>query len=268
MISQAKLKATPILLMQALFKRSTVVDFSNKKLSINDFSFDQHQLERYQRTFAIEQHHVPPSFLFVASLNAQLSLLLDDKNKLTVLGLIHRSISFTQFSKIELNAQYHLDIEIVNEQRVANGDEFTVYCQLKLNNKCICHYRSVYLLRDTTKRKRKVENTELYKKPHKNEQSLIISEKDSRHYASVSKDYNLIHIHKYLSRMFGYKKPIIHGMYLVGHMMPKELILGKNVCFTFIRPVLLPNELYYRYSNTFSSLVTNEGKPVLEMTMC
>jgi hypothetical protein len=134
-----------------------------------------------------------------------------------------------------------------------------------LNQACVCQYRSVYLIRGTTKPSRKPSTAHKLLIPSDSDHCLDINEKDARHYASVSKDYNLIHLHKSLSRLFGYKQPIIHGMYLVGHMMPKVQPLNQSVCFTFLRPVLLPNELYYKCSFENTLLVTAEGKRVIEM---
>lgn len=265
LISQANLQATPLLLIRALFKRSQVFDISQKQLALQDFTFNRQQLTRYQDTFQISEQIIPPAFLFVASLNAQLSLLLDKRNKLTVLGLIHRSISFIQFSEMKLDTKYSLVLDIVEERTTAIGIEFEINCCLMLNQACVCQYRSVYLIRGTTKPSRKPSTAHKLLIPSDSDHCLDINEKDARHYASVSKDYNLIHLHKSLSRLFGYKQPIIHGMYLVGHMMPKVQPLNQSVCFTFLRPVLLPNELYYKCSSENTLLVTAEGKRVIEM---
>lgn len=65
-----------------------------------------------------------------------------------------------------------------------------------------------------------------------------------RRYARVSGDFNPIHLHSITSRWFGFKKPIIHGMYMMARAQAEiERSSGKTtrqIEVTFKRPVVLP----------------------------
>jgi acyl dehydratase len=69
-----------------------------------------------------------------------------------------------------------------------------------------------------------------------------------RNYAAVSGDYNPIHLHAMTSKLFGFKKPIIHGFWTMSRVLAE---LDKNntmpAPFTmqcrFLTPLFLPSEV-------------------------
>jgi acyl dehydratase len=72
-----------------------------------------------------------------------------------------------------------------------------------------------------------------------------------RRYARAAGDYNPIHLWRLTSRLFGYRRPILHGLCLeamVAHALIEGPLLGdpqllRRLRITFRRPVLLPAEL-------------------------
>lgn len=70
-----------------------------------------------------------------------------------------------------------------------------------------------------------------------------------RRYARVSGDFNPIHLHSICSRWFGFKKPIIHGMYMMARAQAKiEQASGKpatRIEVNFKRPVVLPARVQF-----------------------
>lgn len=73
-----------------------------------------------------------------------------------------------------------------------------------------------------------------------------------RRYAPIAGDFNPIHLYPLTARLFGFKRPIIHGMwtlaYLLSEVQPqlKQVTCGQ-LAVRFRRPLALPLESSWRY---------------------
>ncbi|GAX77976.1 hypothetical protein CEUSTIGMA_g5418.t1 [Chlamydomonas eustigma] len=79
--------------------------------------------------------------------------------------------------------------------------------------------------------------------------TIELNEGSGRQYGFLNGDVNPIHMHSFLSRLFGYKRPIAHALYLVARA--ESAIMAKGVklqypcalATDFKRPTLLPAKL-------------------------
>eukprot|EP00475_Leptophrys_vorax_P008706 TRINITY_DN15660_c0_g1_i2.p2 TRINITY_DN15660_c0_g1~~TRINITY_DN15660_c0_g1_i2.p2 ORF type:complete len:164 (+),score=38.02 TRINITY_DN15660_c0_g1_i2:884-1375(+) len=71
----------------------------------------------------------------------------------------------------------------------------------------------------------------------------------SYQYAKICGDFNPIHVSKYTAPLFGYSKPIIHGMSVVGRAYEALLTNDQTIQYPvyseveFVRPTLIPTTL-------------------------
>lgn len=79
--------------------------------------------------------------------------------------------------------------------------------------------------------------------------SWSLSESLGRDYTRVAGDFNPIHLHAWAARPFGFKKAIIHGMWLLGRTLAdlqERLPDGPyEISMDFRRPVSLPGRVFF-----------------------
>ena len=73
---------------------------------------------------------------------------------------------------------------------------------------------------------------------------LRVPEDQGRRYAAVCKDYNPIHLHKLSAKLFGFKRAIAHGMWVMARSLSESIERApaekSELEVSFKRPVLLP----------------------------
>jgi hypothetical protein len=76
---------------------------------------------------------------------------------------------------------------------------------------------------------------------------VVVPEDTGRHYARVSGDYNLIHLHALSARVFGFRKAIAHGMWTVARLLGSfdEGSRASNVEIEFRKPLFLPSKVQF-----------------------
>ena len=85
-------------------------------------------------------------------------------------------------------------------------------------------------------------------------QTLFVPGDTGRRYARVSGDYNPIHLHAATARLFGFPKPIAHGMWTVARVLGAfETSKARRVEARFKRPLMLPSSVSVRASGEGNS---------------
>jgi acyl dehydratase len=100
----------------------------------------------------------------------------------------------------------------------------------------------------------------------------LLPAETGRRYAALSGDFNPIHLSTLSAKLFGFKKPIAHGMFTLARAIsaytanqenPNALEINRVDC-RFKKPVLLPNTIVFQqHCETDSSVkidVTNARK--------
>jgi acyl dehydratase len=92
-----------------------------------------------------------------------------------------------------------------------------------------------------------------------------------RRYAAASGDYNPIHLHPVLARVFGFPKAIAHGMWTLSWALARlsaDLPPTHQVHATFRKPVLLPGRVALRHRPAAAGLdleVRHPGQDLLHL---
>lgn len=236
-------------------------------LLIEDFTFNQNQWRKYASLFdgSEEPLVLPLPFVFVATQKAQLMLMTHKLSQLKVLGLIHRSVEFHAVKPFSINATYQVKVYESNQTETDLGFEFQITAELRdQQGDLVMKYLSDYLVKKPKPRSKASEARQ-----KSSQDSLVewdevkkFNVKTVNPYAWVSKDLNPIHL-KGFSKLFGMKRPIAHGMYMVGLICACQKQQLAQARFDFLRPAVLPAPLKLVSNESGLYLLNEKSKPVL-----
>lgn len=268
-IKQSQLPSTVSLLAKAMLKKGRE-PLPAINLAIEGFTFERANVNRYNTCCGLPQDRLPLPYLFVATQPAQLMLLTHPSVSLKLLGMIHTHVSFHQQTPLQIGKAYDFTLGVIECIQTDKGLEFELEGRFTLDSVYQASYRSRCLLRDklpTNDRKKITEVT-----GDEGGQALAWTKRDkltltpqiARGYAAVSGDYNPIHLHWLTAKPFGFKAPIIHGMYSVAKMFAAIDSSVNQVEFTFRRPAFLPSIAELEVRERELRLINSEGKPLVE----
>ncbi|RTE87237.1 MULTISPECIES: MaoC/PaaZ C-terminal domain-containing protein [Gammaproteobacteria] len=206
-------------------------------------------LEEYKSMFPGFVSEVPLTYFYLVAQRAHLALMLDDKFPWPILGMVHVANEMELHETVQVHKPFVLHVCIEFPPRAGARKRVRPQYIVKFyqDEKCVVTCKSSYQVGGGQKSKSRT-------RAEKVEQDgwSVISEWHlksdlGRKYARLSGDYNPIHLHRWLSRWFGFARPIIHGMYSVARMQASiESSLQQEVTqlqIGFKRPVILPMEL-------------------------
>ena len=225
-------------------------EFNDEKFFGNVF-VDQKQLKRYNTFFGFSQD-LPLSYLYLFAQRAQISLMLDKKFPLSIPGLVQIDNTIKKYDEINSIEQFFINVS-VRIPYCADGSIFPSFSvDFIQDDKKVANCISTYIARRTGK-KRSVNKNDMpapVLKALRTEQWFLDKNLGWK-YASVSDDYNLIHLFKTFSRMVGFHHPIVQGWYSVSKAVAAmEFDISRelqNICVYFKKPVFLPGSAVFEY---------------------
>ncbi|MGF1737029.1 MaoC family dehydratase [Photobacterium satsumensis] len=279
-IKQHQLPAPISLLAKALLKKGKV-PLPQLSVVIGDFVFDSQSVNRYNAICGLPHDALPLPFLFVATQPAQLLLLTHPDVSLKLVGMIQTHVSFHQELPLEIGKPYDFNLDVVACSQTDKGMAFELEGRFTVDGHYQASYRSRCLVRGPKRAPQPVSGTltsdksklqeEAETKGMENEMPAWINldtwqltPKMAREYAAVSGDYNPIHLHWLAAKPFGFKAPLIHGMYSVARMFAAIDSPVSDVEFTFRRPAFLPSPVQLEAREGELRLLNKEGKPLVE----
>ncbi|MGR5219513.1 MaoC/PaaZ C-terminal domain-containing protein [Vibrio parahaemolyticus] len=255
------------LLVKALLKRADV----NKDSVIEPFSlsckalrFNSKKVNRYSQFFGFNNTSVPLPYLFVATQNEQLRLFTHPETCIRPLGLVHTYIEFEQVEALSPGISYQFHLSLSQQSTTDKGLTFEVLGEFYSGSVKVAQYRSGYLM-PLTHTARRANHTRVDDRPGlKLGSRLTLTVSDARAYARLSGDYNPIHLFNWSARLFGFRRPIMHGMFLVARMYAEASTANRIMRYGFKRPVLLPQQLWFADVNGQTCLLNEQKKIVVE----
>lgn len=174
------------------------------------------KIEVFRRMFAFENRsHLPITWPFTLAWLEHLKIFSREDFPLPVFGLIHLNNSIHQTRPIPVAAQVKLVCTLADAAITHRGYEFAALSKIYWDGDLVWQCRSGLLYRrkdpllaPPTTRREKGSSV----RPDVSE-SWDIPENMGRRYARVSGDYNPIHLHRLTAKFFGFRQPIIHGMW-------------------------------------------------------
>ena len=215
-------------------------------------------LEDYFQICAIaDDGHLPPTYPQVLATPLHAAIVAHDDFPLPALGMVHLENRVEQTRPIEVGEQFELSCRLAATEWIAHlGLKFAIDTAVVIDGDEVWKSR-LWALSRGAKEELEERPPRDYPTPQPGEEtaalaSVIIDvpEDMGRRYAAVCGDYNPIHLHWTTSKLFGFKRPIVHGMWTFGRcwaelanfVEPTELSLTVR----FKQPLYLPDSMVVR----------------------
>lgn len=254
-VSPPVLPGLPVMLARAVptvvrSRRKLESDPADLHATFKTDSIDPGHLNAYRQQFGGFVSEIPLTYFYLIAQRAHLAIMLTDEFPWPVLGMVHVANKMEWVGDVKRDIPFELDVRIEMPARAATKKRvrpnyFVIFRQ---NGQDVVVCQSIYQTEAKDKKPAKRTRT----LPAPDLQGLAqsahwqMTSATGRSYARLSGDYNPIHLHSWLSRWFGFERPIIHGMYSVARAQADiERLTGKPVTMMdigFRRPLILPAE--------------------------
>ncbi len=201
---------------------------------------------------------IPLPFFYVLAQRLQLVMLTDPRFPLGIAGLVHISNSFRQYRQAGLSDSFDMRCHVGGDSMVPAGREFEIVTEFLIDARTAVECRSRFLSRKRGRTPRNKPGTPSV--PLEGRRIPLRLPADAgRRYAKVSGDYNPIHLYGWTARLFGFRRPIVQGIYLLSLALSRLEETGSHSCrelsVEYKLPVYLPAEVdvIYRWSEAASS---------------
>ena len=175
-----------------------------------------------------------------------------------LLGMIHLKNSITQYRQLTVDEKFDLECVLINSQLTDAGLEFELASRARVNGVLVWESLSTYLYR-VESASRRVRPPKANAMAWESPDSWFLADDLGRKYARASGDYNLIHLHPFLSKRFGFDRVLAHGMWskarCIAQIMPK---IGERPCkvdVAFKLPLFMPSAVSFSAENSEDDLV-------------
>ena len=202
---------------------------------------------------------LPPMYPHILATPLQMNLMESDDFPLRLAGLVHTRQDIEWHRELPVNAALDLACFVEGPRDVEAGWEFRLTTEASLDGSVAWREIVTFLKPDTSKRVRpkrrpRGEGDAMHFVPLLH---LQFPEDTGRRYARVSGDWNPIHLWPFLSKRFGFRRPIAHGMFTLARSLSVVQargieLTGKRLTAEFKAPVMLP---------AFTNFCLNDKEP-------
>lgn len=236
------------LLLKALFKKPATGQAQAEFQSTYELpGIDAEQVRRYSAELGFTQPGVPLTYYYLLAQRAHLATMLANPFPYRIPGIIHVENTLQEHSPPDLRVPLRLDTTARILPPAANGAVHCVFETKALQGgrlvfTCSSNYLAVRGQRAGTAGARHPEA------PHGPVlASWKLEPSSGRAYASVSGDWNPIHLWPATARLMGLRSPIIHGMHTVAKACAALEGLSQSrinlISARFKAPIPLPGEV-------------------------
>lgn len=251
-------------------------ELANTRFLIRGLEQHVHALADYDRVCGFPvANHVPPTWIHVLTFPLQTALMGEPDFPFGLAGLVHLSNTMSLHRPVSVAERLQLEVSAENLTDHRKGKAFEMVGRARVGDELVWEGRSSYLARAA--QPKSTSEGSAPGRPERAEATLPpvsqlwrLPGDLGRQYAAVSGDVNPIHLSAVTARLFGFKRPIIHGMWTharalagLGGRLPDSY----TVQVKFTKPILLPGKVSYGVAETetgWEFAVTNrQAKPYL-----
>lgn len=251
-----KLPRLPIMLLKAVptvqrRKQSNPAEIADIKANFKVPAISAQHLKRYRENFSgLCPDQLPLSYLYFMAQRSHLATMLDERFPWPLLGMVHVANDMWWVDTPDLNAPWELEVVIQMPPRAgARKRVRPVYLTRFWQGEALkAECRSTYQVGTGQNTGRARQRKEPIPDVSDWQETAwwALGSEAGRNYARLSGDYNPIHLHAWLSRWFGFTRPIIHGMWSASRAQSDlEYALQQPLTrlqVAFRRPLVLPAE--------------------------
>jgi acyl dehydratase len=215
------------------------------ELIVRDVEVRRDHLAAYDRVCGFRvRDELPPTYPHMVAFPLAMKLMTDGSFPFPLMGMVHVGNRIEQQRPLRAGDRLDLTVRADNLRDHDRGTAFDVVADATVDGEPVWHSTSTYLRRGgagdgrgSGERKRSSEP------PAPPDAIWSVPGDIGRRYASLSGDINPIHLHALSARLFGFPKPIAHGMWLKARCIAAlegELPGALVVEVAFKRPLMLP----------------------------
>lgn len=228
---------------------------------------DENQLRKYKDFIGLSISGVPLSYIYTLAQRAQLSVLVSDAYPLPIFGMVHIDNELTLLKEIKMSCKTELKVHLSLNEEGETHKLFAIFnVDIFQEGERVSNCVSKYLASlGSQKSNKKKSIFELNLDGFTDFKEHTFSVSDAQKYAVVSGDFNFIHLHPLLGKLFGFKSSIIHGMctsaMLMASLENSRKTLTAKQTVSFKRPILLPARVkFLSNKNNELKVVSTEHK--------
>ncbi len=200
-----------------------------------------------------ESPYLSPTYLHVMAFPLHIHLVTDPSVPLGPLGLVHTGNRLRQFRPVRREEVLHVTCCFGASRQLDMGLSFDVETHIDASGERVFEGVSTYLCRDpSATRSRGARKKKTSVDMPDQLQTWQLAADLGRQYGSISGDCNPIHLWPVTARMFGFQRPIIHGMWSKARCLAALMSKIGEQPFTmeveFKTPIFLPSTVEFRYS--------------------
>ncbi|GAA4891405.1 MaoC/PaaZ C-terminal domain-containing protein [Tessaracoccus lubricantis] len=213
---------------------------------------------------------VPATWLHVQTFPMQAALMAQDDFPFSLAGLVHVSNRMRLHRPVRVGEGLRMAVRTEHLAAHAKGAVFDMVGEIHVGDDLAWSGSSTYLATGARVEGEPADALRLTAPQEAPSQQWRLPADLGRQYARVSGDSNPIHLYPLTARLFGFPRPIIHGMWTharalaaLGGRLPETY----EVQVQFAKPILLPGKVGFAAAGQDGSwrfaVVNREGKPHL-----
>jgi acyl dehydratase len=217
------------------------------ELSLPEVTIDARHLAAYDHVCGFRLgDRLPPTYLHVFAFPVAMKLMTDRSFPLPLLGLVHVRNRIVQARPVDSGETVSLSVHAENLRRTDRGTEVDLVAEADVDDERVWSSTSTYLRRGGDGGSG--ETSSAAAERHRAAATWQLDGDVGRRYARVSGDINPIHLSPLTSRLFGFPRPIAHGMWTKARciaalegLLPERLVAEVE----FKKPLLLPAKVAF-----------------------
>ena len=211
-------------------------------------------------------NEVPITYPHILAAGIQMAMLSDRRFPVRLAGLVHVSNRIRQHRAMRPNEAPAIACWLEGSETTPSGEVFTLHTAVTVDDETFWEEETTFIARSSgggNRRRRPREEEPTWQA----EAEWSVPADTGRRYASVSGDYNPIHLWRLTGKLFGFPGAIAHGMWSLARCAA-QLTAGGNCTLEarFVRPLVLPATAIFARSNDAQSgayrLASPDGKTV------
>ena len=216
-----------------------------RSVAVDDLQQDVVRAAEYARVcgFSVREH-VPSTWLHVLTFPLQTHIMAQKDFPFPLAGLVHVTNQITQHRPVSVTEKLRLDVEATNLQPHKKGVTFDFHGRIHVGDELVWEGLSNYRATKSTLPGDAPEVERERAPEAEPSQQWRIPADLGRRYAKVSDDSNPIHLHPLTARLFGFPRPIIHGMWTQARALAAyggDLPEDYTVRVQFTKPIMMPS---------------------------
>jgi len=224
-------------------------DMPDLRLRLRGVAVDGVRLADYDGVcgFALRDT-LPATYPHMLAFPLQLSLMTEPSFPFRAIGLVHIANRITQHRPIRRGERLQVDVWATPVENHPRGKQFSLLSEVRVGDELVWEEVSTNLKRGSGSGS----GSDAGGLPSAGDLPVTgawqLPGDLGRRYASVSGDYNPIHIHPVSARLFGFPSAIAHGMWTKARCLAAlepRLPETFTVAVAFKRPILLPGTVDY-----------------------